>query len=350
MNNLLEPEALIEHFIANPPEGFRSLEIDGVPAFSTRFDLLTTIDARVRRAIDAVCPHAVRNLLRRPAVFVGTTTSEFALLPAGDGDRFVEHALAFATHHEFVIIKDLPMDPVLVGEESCRTSQQAMNAARERGFVPVAGQALAYVPIDFASIDEFLSRRSASRRKNLRRKLRSTSELDVEMVRTGDSRFTGAAFLQKLYALYMSVYLQSDIKFDLLTPEFFRAVLTDPRSHGVVFLYRAAAELIGFNLCFESRDMLIDKFIGFSYPLARKYNLYAVSWFRNLAYALERGLRFYVAGWTDPEVKRELGASFTMTQHAVFARNPVLRAALRALRAMFEADRMWERRAATAHS
>ena len=32
-------------------------------------------------------------------------------------------------------------------------------------------------------------------------------------------------------------------------------------------------------------------------------NLYFVSWMVNLEYALERGLRHYIAGWTDPGVK-----------------------------------------------
>jgi predicted N-acyltransferase len=61
-----------------------------------------------------------------------------------------------------------------------------------------------------------------------------------------------------------------------------------------------------------------------------------VSWFQNLEYALERGLRCYVAGWTDPEVKRDLGAAFTHTQHAVYVRNPVLRALLKPFRRLFE--------------
>jgi hypothetical protein len=83
---------------------------------------------------------------------------------------------------------------------------------------------------------------------------------------------------------------------------------------------------------------LLYKYIGLHYPDAREHNLYALSWMHNLDYACRHGLCAYVAGWTDPEVKAQLGASFTYTWHAVYLRNPLLRIALRRLRPLFEAD------------
>ena len=81
--------------------------------------------------------------------------------------------------------------------------------------------------------------------------------------------------------------------------------------------------------------------IGLRYPDARRHNLYAVSWMHNLEYALQRGLDAYVAGWTDPQVKAQLGARFTFTRHAVYARSALLRALLRRLHGSFERDRAW---------
>jgi hypothetical protein len=48
-----------------------------------------------------------------------------------------------------------------------------------------------------------------------------------------------------------------------------------------------------------------------------------------------------VAGWTDPQVKSYLGASFTLTRHAIWLRNPLLRAAARKLGHLFESDSQW---------
>ena len=103
------------------------------------------------------------------------------------------------------------------------------------------------------------------------------------------------------------VYAQSEIHFDLLTRDFFAGLLQSREIGGVVFCYRHDGELVGYNICLEHGGMLIDKYIGLRYPQARELDLYFVSWFVNLEHALERGLRFYVAGWTDPEVKAGSG-------------------------------------------
>ena len=351
LSNQLEPAALIEHFKRWPPDGFSPLSIGLVPAFATQFDLLTTLDERLRRLLERLLPRRVRAMLQRPAVFVGTTVSEFALLPADDADAFIARVLhEHGNDCDLIIVKDMPASQALICESDFAATRRIARACVERGFTLISGQALAYVPIDFASRDEFLRRMSRARRKNIRRKLRSAAGIEVERVLSGDKRFDEPEFVARLYQLYENVYEQSDIHFDRLTAAFFSAVLRDSATQGIVFLYRLHNVVIGFNLCFRFRDMLVDKYIGFAYPEAREHNLYAISWFENLDYAAANRLRHYVAGWTDPQVKRELGAQFVMTQHAVYLRNAFLRGALRALRRLFEPDRRWERDEAAAHS
>ncbi len=345
LHNLLEPAGLLRHFQEFPPEGFSALSLDGVPAFSTPFDLLTTVPPATRRRLEAL-PLARwwKRLLRPDTCFVGTTVSEYALLPSATApETFVRDLLAdMAPRYPFVIIKDIPTDAVLVGDAALDYSRRLAEACRKSGFVLVEGQALAYVPLDFATSEEFLARQSRARRKDLRRKLRSAAQLQIESIPTGDARFQDEALLAAFYALYLNVYRQSEIHFDLLSADFFRTLLRDPASQGIVFVYRAQGELIGYNLCFVANGMLVDKYVGFVYPQARDYNLYAVSWFHNLDYALAHGLRHYVAGWTDPESKRQLGAHFTLTRHAVYVRNPLLRRILTPFKRFFEADHQWQ--------
>ncbi|MCX7150093.1 MAG: GNAT family N-acetyltransferase [Rhodocyclales bacterium] len=281
-------------------------------------------------------------LLKPNTLFVGSTVTEYAPMPAQPAPRLlVAELLRAAQGFPFLIIKDIPGEAVLVGDAAMDYNRELLAACRQAGFMLVAGQALAYVPIDFDSTASFLARMSHSRRKGIKRKLKSRDDLTVETVPTGNFLFDDEALLAELYRLYRNVYDQSEIHFDLLSADFFRSVLQDPSSGGVVFLYRAAGALIGYNLCFESNGMLIDKYVGFAYPQARQFNLYVVSWFHNLDYALAKGLTCYVAGWTDPEIKRKLGAQFTFTQHAVYVRNPLLRTLLRPLKRYFEADSRW---------
>lgn len=336
---------MLRHFREHPPEGFSAFDLNGgVPAFSTPFDLLTTMEPAVRRKLEAL-PFSRwwRRFLHPNTCFVGTTVSEYALLPSATSPEiFVRDLLTgMAPRYPFLIIKDIPSDATLVGDAAYAYSRRLADVCSKAGFLLVEGQTLAYVPIDFISTEEFIARLSRARRKDLRRKLKSASELEIEIIPTGDARFQDETLLATFYALYLNVYRQSEIHFDLLTAAFFKALLQDAGSDGVVFVYRAKGEPIGYNICFVENDMLVDKYVGFVYPQARDYNLYVVSWFRNLDYALAHGLRCYVAGWTDPEIKRYLGARFSMTQHAVYVRNPLLRRILAPFKRFFEADHQW---------
>ncbi|URI08529.1 GNAT family N-acetyltransferase [Aquincola tertiaricarbonis] len=342
--NGLEPAALVGWFLREPPQGFAVLQ-QQPPAFAADFDLLTTADDELRATLARLPGHRWwSRWLRVHTAFVGTTVSEYALLPAARAPRQVVQALLqrWRPGHRLLIVKDLPQDSPLLSDAHNQASTAFAQACEEAGFLLLEGQALAYVPIDFASEDEYLGRLSPARRQNLRRKLRSRARLQVARISTGVA-FADDATVDAYYALYEAVYAQSEIHFDKLTRAFFAGLLRDTGAGGIVFEYRSAADdqLLGWNLCFEHGGKLIDKYIGLRYPAAREHNLYFVSWMENLAHARERGLSHYVAGWTDPQVKRQLGARFTFTRHAVYIRQPWLRALGRRLAGRFESDRAW---------
>lgn len=343
--NLLEPPALVDHFLAHPPADFEAFETaSGTPAFVARFDLLTTADADLRRRVTRLPLYRWWSRLLRPRTcFVGTTVSEYALFPcAADAETLVEEWMnSQARRHPFLIVKDIPRESPLLDQAS-NAQARALAAACERaGFVLLEGQALAWVPIDFESTDDYIARLSSGRRKDIRRKLRTRAQLEIEQIPTGAACFADPAVRAAFYALYLEVYAQSEIHFDRLTPEFFDAVLQDAGCGGVVFVYRHAGRMIGWNLCFVVGETLVDKYVGFAYPDAREQNLYFVSWMHNLDYAVRRELACYVAGWTDPEIKAYLGARFTFTRHAVRPRSRLLRAALHRIAGHFESDRAW---------
>lgn len=346
LHNLIEPAALVQQFEEHPPVGFSPIPLaGGTPAFSTAFDLLTTLHPSVRRRIDAIPWLASARVLRPLTLFVGTTVSEYVPLPAATtAEKLVDEVTLSGAPYAFIIVKDLPEEGLLVGDDAFAFSREVEESCRQRGFFSIAGQALAYVPIDFASVEELLAGMSHARRKNIRRKLRSRASLNIEEVPIGADVFHDSGFVSELYELYRNVYAQAEVHFDLLTREFFAAVLVDKSIAGHVVLYRTAKGLIGFNLCVFGSRMYIDKYVGFRYPQAHEHDLYTVSWFYNLERALALGCRYYVAGWTDPEIKRRLGARFTWTRHAVFARNAVVRSAGRILRHLFESDARWHKR------
>ena len=348
--NQLEPASFLRHFSTHPPEGFELISVAGsaseTPAFVARFDVLTSADDKLKQQIRALpMIRFWERLLRPRTAFVGTTVSEYVLLPQQSDVRVLPSLWRTSWGHRYplLVVKDIPhASPLLSARENAAADALA-EACLAQDYVLLEGQALAYVVIDFTTIDGYLERLPPGRRKNLRRKLRSLNALDVRRVATGNPRFDDEQVIDTYYALYLAVYAQSDVHFDKLSRSFFAAVLRDSESCGIVFEYRRHGEpegpLVGWNLCFESGGMMIDKYIGLAYPAAREHNLYFVSWVVNLEYAIEQGLSHYVAGWTDPQVKAQLGAHFTFTRHAVFIRNPLWRALGRRMAARFEGDR-----------
>lgn len=346
--NLIEPRAYLELFSRFPPIGFDCRVDDaGFPVFFTPFSLLTTLEprslARLRRLPFFA---ALENLLSFQSCFIGTTITEYAPLPAhaAPSELVAQVLRAYGKRQSLAIIKDIPLEAPFLSPEDTHFARQLAEEARAGGFIEVEGQALAYVPVDFDSMDAYMAGLSASRRKDLRRKLKKRGLLDIEAVPFGSACFSDRDFLDRMYAMYLAVYEQSEIHFDKLSRDYFAALLQQRDSEGFVFLYRYKRSeedscLAAFNICLVHERMLIDKYIGFSYPLARELNLYFISWMVNLEYALEKGLKLYIAGWTDPEVKASLGARFAFTRHLVWVRNPILRVILKPLRRFFESDR-----------
>ncbi len=343
--NALEPAALIEQFLAHPPLDFQAQRLtDGTPSFEVDFDLLTTLDSPWRERVMSLPGHGYwQGLLSPRTRFVGSTVSEFLPLAWMSDVRAMPGELRrrFGRRYPFLIIKDIPKASPLLNKADNQVAEELAQACRQAGFVLLEGQALAYLPIDFASTDEWLGRFSGKRRYDIRRKLRQRDRLDISIWQCGGSELAEATVREQLYDLYRQVYAQSEVHFDQHSKAFFDAVWSSTASGGFLFLYRAAGKIIGWKLCFVVTDKLIDKYVGFAYPEAREFGLYFNSWVDCLEFALAHGLRYYVMGWTDAEIKAYLGARFCMTRHAVLVRNPVLRFGLQRFRGLFASDARW---------
>lgn len=341
--NQLEPNELVDNFLTYPPQDFSAwLSENGVPAFAAKFDLLTTADDDFKHKIQKIPFFKKwRHWLQPKTCFIGTTVSEYGLLTdqVEAGQLADNIKTAYTKKYPFVIVKDLPLSSPLLSEQDNHYSDQLISALKTRGFIEVEGQALAWLPIDFSNLNEVFSRFSSSRRKNFRRKLKAREKLAIKVLHSGDECFFNDEVLDHYYQLYLNVYQQSEVHFDLLTKPFFIQLLQSKSIQARIFTYYHDNELIGYNICFVVNNMLVDKYIGLVYPQARDFNLYFVSWFFNLEYAIEQGFSHYIAGWTDPEVKRSLGAQFTLTKHLVYIRNPLLRFILSKLIGHFESDK-----------
>lgn len=177
-----------------------------------RRDLLTTADDALKaRLLSLPGGGWLSRRLRLSTDFVGTTVSEYAVLPMGiPAARQAAALRARAGRRMLTIVKDLPQDSPLLPDADNAHARALAQALADAGFILVEGQALAHVPIDFSSLDEYLARLSRSRRQNLRRKLRSRAQLQVQRIPTG-AAFADDVCVDAYYALFDAVYAQSEI-------------------------------------------------------------------------------------------------------------------------------------------
>jgi len=189
------------------------------------------------------------------------------------------------------------------------------------GFHSVAGMPSAISPIHFASIDEYMASLSSATRKDMRRKLKRSGDIRIEYRDTIDD------VLGEIHSMYLETKNRSDLQFEELTPEYFQEVLK--LEHGVCSLYFAGDTLIGANLMLANNERLLDKFFCMRTDAGQEYNLYFVSWFTNIQYCIDHGLRFYQSGQAGYETKLRLGSK--MLENAMYFRhrNPIANALLK---------------------
>lgn len=345
VRNTLEPASLVDCFEAYPPEGFYFLRGAAAPAFAAPFNLLTTADEKLLGKLSRLPGYQWwSSKLNIKTAFVGTTVSEYALLPLQTTPAELANQVRqqLGNRYTLCIIKDIPWNSPLLSQEDNEYANKLVEACNKDHYLVIDGQALSFVPIDFPDIEAYLQRLKKSSRRYIKRRLRNQDDIQVIEQYTGPD-FNDETRIDQYYSLYKAVYEQSEIHFDILTREFFSAVLKDETSKGIVFEYRhqETGMLLGWNLCYVENNKLVDKYIGLSYPAARDVSLYFVSWIYNLEYCLKNGYSHYIAGWTDPEVKAMLGASFTGTRHAVYIRNPLLRKLLGLFKNRISPDSQW---------
>ena len=195
-----------------------------------------------------------------------------------------------------------------------------------RGFLKGASFPNVVLPLPYRAMPEYLASLSRNARKDVRRKMKKALAGGSLEVRTVDNV---ADLIDPVYELYLNTYNAGTVRFEKLTPEYFLEVGRKMRSQATFFLFRLDGRLVCFNLCFRHGDQLIDKFIGLDYTVARKLNLYFYTWYHNVQWCIENGVRHYQVGQTDYEAKVRLGGKLVSLYFHGRHRNPLLNFPLR---------------------
>lgn len=176
----------------------------------------------------------------------------------------------------------------------------------------------------FGSLDEYLAQLGPRTRKELRRKLRqSTQELEVETV----TRIDG--IVDEVYRLYKGVHDQGVMSFEVLTPTYFLNFCRHMPDNTVYFLYWAKGDaqgrrLVGMDFCLHYEDRLLAKYTGMDYTVSRELNLYFIGLLSNIDWCIRHGKKRCLLGPGSYAVKQQMGARLVPLRTLTKLVNPLL--------------------------
>ena len=281
-----------------------------LPLFETRFDLSAFVEGWVKRSLK-VAGRLLPSVFQPRILCVGLLVGEWSEigidphLDAGTLEAACTRAfgavqmLAAERKSDIVALYNFTQYGKLPGDVFKKFNQ-------------VQCQSCARLPIDFDSMEEFLSRFSSAARKDIRRKMRASQEVRVIRSRTV------APYLDRIYQLYRETVARSPLAFGVLNRLFFEKICE--RVPGAEYtLYFVQEELAAFNLLVVKQDAMVDKYFCMDHDLGRTYNLYVLSWLENVRTCMEKKIPLYYTGQGAEKTKTHLGAtlipSFILFRH-----------------------------------
>jgi hypothetical protein len=159
------------------------------------------------------------------------------------------------------------------------------------GYARVPSLPAARLSLDYPNFDEYMKRvLSHATRKDLRRKFRDAEAADpIEMQTVTDI----SPFVDEVYPLYRQVYDRSTLRFELLTPEFFRRVGTEMADRTRFFIWRQKDRAIAFSFCLTEGDTLHDEYVGMDYSVALDLHLYFYTLRDVITWGMANGFKWY---------------------------------------------------------
>lgn len=289
-----------------------------IPFFTMDFSITTLIRGPLHKLI-----FFIRKLFKRflmvQMIFIGSPTAEeLYIATSKNEDRMKIISKALDKLYEFSRIKKIKTISIYNLTKKDGELGRHLIAA---GFMPMENFPTTRFEIKAKSLEEYIAGLGSSTRKDVRRKLRKSSgvvKLETEITDCVNDT------IDEIYKLYMNNFNDSDIHFEILTPDFFLKICRNMPDSARYFITRNEGKIVAFNLCFIENGTCIDKFIGLDYNFALKYHTYYTTFCHNIDWCIKNNVRFYQPGQGDYDAKIRLGASLIPLFIYIKSFNPLL--------------------------
>jgi Acetyltransferase (GNAT) domain len=181
--------------------------------------------------------------------------------------------------------------PMVVLKEFPARYREPLARFSANGYTRVPSLPAARLSLDYPSFDEYMKRvLSHATRKDLRRKFRDAEAGDpIEMQAVTDL----SPYVDEVYPLYRQVFERSALRFEELTPEYFRRVSKEMPDRARFFIWRRKRRAIAFSFCMAEGDTLHDEYVGLDYAVALDLHLYFYTLRDVFSWAMQNGFKWY---------------------------------------------------------
>ena len=199
-------------------------------------------------------------------------------------------ALARKNGAAMILLKDFPA--------KYRSSLQLFLGAG--GYQRVPSLPGCTLDLDFASFEEYMSKRLGRKLRYKYLKLNKQPPVPWEVLTDV------SAIADELHALYLQTHLRSKMRFERLTPEFFRRVGLEMPDRARFFIWRVNGKIAAFALCLVQDGVMEHLNIGFDYAVALECQLYYVTIRDLFRWAISQNIRRYETGQLNYDPKLHL--------------------------------------------
>jgi predicted N-acyltransferase len=267
------------------------------PFFLLDQDLLAGADARIVKFAEAVRRIFPRFLLMR-TLMVGCAAGEGHLDAQDEVTRLaIAQGLGAAVPE---LARQLKAG-LAVFKEFTASDREALACLKAHGFTRIPSMPMTRRRLNFANFEEYMRQALSQKfRGQLRRDCRRSAErAKLEMRVVADI----TPYIEEIYPLYLAVYERSHLKFEKLTPEYFRSLSREMPDKALFFLMMKDGKVVSFNMCLKNGKELCSEYVGFDYDVAFDLHLYNVMTKGIMEWAIENRFQWYCSTSLNYEPK-----------------------------------------------
>ncbi|PAB60254.1 GNAT family N-acetyltransferase [Anaeromicrobium sediminis] len=165
--------------------------------------------------------------------------------------------------------------------------------------------------LNFKSFNDYLNSMRSSYRYRLKKSLCKGGPIHIEEIEN-------SSFDQKLYNLYLQVYMDSKEKLEKLSIDFFK---TYPSK---IFVFKLKEKTVAFVQLVHNGDELIFLFGGFNKKINLEYDIYLNMLLFMVKYGIENNFKSIDFGQTAEESKLKVGCTYKKKYMYLHHHNPLV--------------------------